>query len=496
MTLHSDAVAEAQAQVEASRAAAIDKASQTGQGEVWDACLCEARRGFEKSKRYMVRNHPFYASFLLSMEIEWTHTVPIAATDGKKFFFNPVKCKNNTFRQWNFLIAHESIHVAHMHPFRRVKRNPMIWNIAVDYKVNQLLDEHNDFELIKGCLRDKAYDPYSPEQVYPMIEKKVEEAIKNGQGAKGQIGAGDSGGSGGAMPNPDSQTGDGESGHGQGQQGDQKADGNGAPGDGQGDPTLTGAGYSPDGEGNRTVELDIDWLHGDVLDPAHMDEHEREVAMQRAKALTFQAAFYAKAMGNDNELANQVIQSNAPKTGWQLKLSNFVSGVLDKDDYTWARCNRRYVNQGVYLPTLGGTKPPKLMALAIDTSGSINEEQLKKFAEEMSGILAQHPHLKFLTYACNTRIQWRERLSAQDVPLKLKCTAGGGTRYSPVFEDIENEDEPVAGLIYFTDMQCRDYGPEPAYPVVFLNFGAPQILGGEGYQTRYLPPWGSVVNMD
>lgn len=496
MTIHSDAVAEAQAQVEASRAARIEEATQTGKGDVWDACLSTAKEGFEKAKRYMVRNHPFYASFLLSMEIEWTHTVPIAATDGKKFFFNPVKCKDNTPKQWNFLIAHESIHVAHMHPFRRGNRHPMAWNIAVDYKVNQLLDEHKDFELIKGCLRNKKYDPYSPEQVFEKLKKDVEQMIKNGQGAQGQVGAGDGGASGGVSPDPGSQTGDGESGQGQGLQGDKKSDGNGSPGDGQGDPSLTGQGYSPDGEGNRTVEIDLDWLHGDVLDPAAMDEHERETAMQRAKALSFQAAYYAKAMGSDNELANQVIQSNAPKTGWQLKLSNFVSSVLDKDDYTWARCNRRYVSQGVYLPTLGGTKPPKLMAIAIDTSGSINDQQLKKFAEEMSGILAQHPHLKFLTYACNTEIQWRKRLDASDIPLKLKCKGGGGTRYSPVFKDIEAEDEPVAGLIYFTDMQCRDYGPEPEYPVVFLNFGAAQVLGGERYETRYLPPWGNVVNMD
>ena len=169
---------------------------------------------------------------------------------------------------------------------------------------------------------------------------------------------------------------------------------------------------------------------------------------------------------------------------------------MEKDDYTWARCNRRYIDQGVYLPTLGGTKPPKLMAIAIDTSGSINQEQFKMFQDELSGLLASNPNLTFLTYFVNTQIQERKRLRAEDIPIKLQVRGGGGTNFRPAFDDIDETGEPVSGLIYFTDLECWDYGAEPEYPVVWLNFGQRRELGSsDPYTSDMMPPWGDVVNM-
>jgi len=473
------------------------KANKAGEGRIWNTCLTQAQEGFAESKRFMVRHHPFYASFLLSLEVVWNNSCPIAATDGEKFFFNPIRTKDLTLKQWNFLICHECFHVAHMHPFRREARHPVVWNIAADYVANELIQRENDFELLPNILIDDKYFGMSPEQIYTLLMKKAKQVqMKMGGGSSGGVGDGD-GGASGTMIDPGSPDGaGGGGGKGQGAGGtDEKTQGDGDKGPGQGD-NKGGGGYSPDGEGDYTVLLDIDWTHGDVLDHAEMDEHAVTEAKNRAKAITYQAAYYARAMGQDNELSNQVIESNAPKPSWSMQIQNFVSNVLEKDDYTWARCNRRYVPQGVYLPTLGGSKPPKLMGIAIDTSGSIDTDQLKAFAEELSGMVASHPNLSFLTYFVNTKIQKKERLSVADIPIKMEARGGGGTKFRPAFDDIEKEGEPVAGLIYFTDLECDDYGPEPDFPVVWLNFGRPQKVGSpDHYDTWRLPPWGDVVNM-
>jgi predicted metal-dependent peptidase len=454
-----------------------------------------ARANFDVAKNYMVRHHPFYASFLLGMEIKWDLSTPIAGTDGKKFYFNPITTDKLKLREWNFLICHEVMHVAHMHPFRRGKRHPMVWNIACDYSINELIMSEQDFHQIKGTLVNEKYKGESPEQIYSKIEKDIKQQIANGGGSSGQVGDGDYGASGGSFPN-DSQTGAGHSGSQKGLDGDTAQDGDEMEDKGQGDPNQEGGGYSPTGEGNKLVNFDLDWLHGDIMDPADMDEQEVNDAKQRARALAFQAAYYAKAMGADTELTKQIIDSQAPKAKWQLQLQNFVTGVLEKDDYTWARCNRRYIDQGVYLPTLGGTKPPKLMAIAIDTSGSISQEQFKLFQDELSGLLASNPNLTFLTYFVNTEIQKRQRLRAEDIPIKLQVRGGGGTNFKPAFEDIDQSGEPVSGLIYFTDLECWDYGAEPEYPVVWLNFGQRRELeSSDPYTSDQMPPWGDVVNM-
>ena len=460
----------------------------------YQTSLKVAQANFEVAKAYMVRHHPFYASFLLGMEVVWDTTSPIAGTDGVKFYFNPTRTDQLKLKEWNFLICHEVMHAAHMHPFRRGKRHHLVWNIACDYSINELISKEQDFSQIKGTLVNSEYPGESPEQIYSKIEKDIKKQLAQGGGSSGQVGDGDSGASGGSMPDPDSQQGDGNAGA-NGQSGSKDQDGDGK-GLGAGDPNQEGGGYSPDGEGNKIIDFDLDWLSGDVLDPAKMDEQEMNEAKQKAKALAFQAAYYAKAMGSDEALAQQIIDTQAPKSKWQLQLQNFVSGVLDKDDYTWAKCNPRYISQGAYLPTLGGTKRPKLMAIAVDTSGSINQEQFHMFQDELSGLLAANPHLTFLTYFVNTEIQKRVRLGVQDVPVKLQVRGGGGTRFRPAFDDIDQTCEPVAGLIYFTDLECWDYGAEPEYPVVWLNFGQRvERDTSDPYTRDDQPPWGEVVNM-
>jgi predicted metal-dependent peptidase len=65
-----------------------------------------------------------------------TMNIPTAATDGKRFYWNPkfiLKFKTLGLR---IICAHEAWHAIYMHPQRRGSRLPKLWNIAVDYIVN------------------------------------------------------------------------------------------------------------------------------------------------------------------------------------------------------------------------------------------------------------------------------------------------------------------------------------------------------------------------
>lgn len=69
-----------------------------------------------------------------------------AATDGKKFYWNPhfvnkLCPKGKPKLGLRFVVAHEAWHSIYMHPNRRSTRNPRLWNIAVDYKVNSTIME-------------------------------------------------------------------------------------------------------------------------------------------------------------------------------------------------------------------------------------------------------------------------------------------------------------------------------------------------------------------
>lgn len=62
--------------------------------------------------------------------------ITTAATDGKRYYWNPDFVISLSRIGLRFVVAHEAFHAIYMHPSRRGGRLPKLWNIAVDYIVN------------------------------------------------------------------------------------------------------------------------------------------------------------------------------------------------------------------------------------------------------------------------------------------------------------------------------------------------------------------------
>jgi predicted metal-dependent peptidase len=65
-----------------------------------------------------------------------TLNIPTAATDGKRYYWNPKFVMKQSRIGLRIVCAHEAWHAIYMHPARRGSRMPKLWNIAVDYIVN------------------------------------------------------------------------------------------------------------------------------------------------------------------------------------------------------------------------------------------------------------------------------------------------------------------------------------------------------------------------
>jgi predicted metal-dependent peptidase len=83
---------------------------------------------------------PLIFTLLYPVEHVCTMNIPTAATDGKRYYWNPkfvLKFANKLKRRGlRMVCAHEAWHAIYMHPSRRGSRLPKLWNIAVDYIVN------------------------------------------------------------------------------------------------------------------------------------------------------------------------------------------------------------------------------------------------------------------------------------------------------------------------------------------------------------------------
>jgi len=194
-------------------------------------------------------------------------------------------------------------------------------------------------------------------------------------------------------------------------------------------------------------------------------EQDQEAAKWKVKVA--QAAQAAKMCGKLSAgmklLVDEILN---PKVDWREVLQQFV--IKCKTDWrTWARPNRRFITQGMYLPSRDGEAIGELVA-AIDCSGSIGQEELDQFAAEVKVVHEDHRPSKLTILYFDSCISHTDVYERDDT-VEISPHGGGGTAFSPIFEMIEELGiEPVCCIV-LTDLYCSDYGPTPEYPVLWVS---------------------------
>lgn len=79
---------------------------------------------------------PLIFGLMYPIEHTVTLNMPTAATDGKRFYWNPKFVLKTSRIGLRIICSHEAWHAIYMHPQRRGSRIPKLWNIAVDFIVN------------------------------------------------------------------------------------------------------------------------------------------------------------------------------------------------------------------------------------------------------------------------------------------------------------------------------------------------------------------------
>lgn len=270
---------------------------------------------------------------------------------------------------------------------------------------------------------------------------------------------------------------------GQGQQSPQPASGGQAAGPGQqslaggqgqqGGPQSGGSSQDP-AEGEQCTAPDGDpsnW--GEVRDygsskgltPSTTDLAAQEALLRVALA---QAIQQAKSWGKDPGQISRIFKEKLKsRLDWRGILRRFVQ-QSSKGDYSWSRPNRRFISQGLYLPSLHHDDLDQV-AIIVDTSASLSEPELEAFATELSEILSNFPGVNIMVVYCDSDVKNHQELTSYDLPLKLKALGGGGTDFRPGFRWLEKKGLRPDCLLYFTDGLCYDYPPNPGYPVLWIG---------------------------
>ena len=176
------------------------------------------------------------------------------------------------------------------------------------------------------------------------------------------------------------------------------------------------------------------------------------------------AKMAGKLPGGLSKVIDEIVK---PKVNWKAVLTKFLTSTA-KNDYSWVKPNRRFLGQDMYLPSLYSERLESIV-VAVDTSGSITDEELQIFASETSAILASMDPEKIEFLQCDTAINQHDTYTRESLPLKVEFKGRGGTDFAPVWEYIEENHLNPKACIYLTDLYPCDWGEQPPYPVLWIS---------------------------
>jgi len=203
-----------------------------------------------------------------------------------------------------------------------------------------------------------------------------------------------------------------------------------------------------------------------------VSEEERKKLEDEWKDAVVQAA--QAAAGNIPAGLKRLIQEiTEPKMDWKQILQMHLQSLV-RSDYTWMRPNKRTFGQGITMPSMDMDDMIKV-CIAIDTSGSISEKQLKDFLGEVKGIMDSFSGYEIHVSCFDTEIYAYQCFTQEDDLMSYEPKGGGGTDFMVWWRWAQEQDwiDDVKKCLFFTDgYPCGDWGIDGVLDTLWLVHGS------------------------
>jgi predicted metal-dependent peptidase len=353
---------------------------------------------------------------------------PTAATDGRNFWYNSQFIQRLSLKECEFLFGHEVLHVVYDHLGRRENRDPVLSNIAADYCVNNDLIEQGIGNRITAVpiLYDKKYRGWSYEEVYDDLFKNAQKI--NIKDLAKQL-----------LDEHLEQEGDGD--------GDGENDGDGRP---------------------------------------KLSKSEQKALRDEIKDAILQAARACGAGELPAGVQRLIKEMTTSVIDWRELLLQQIQSTI-KNDFSWSRPNRRSWHMDAVLP---GMKPGETvdLCIAIDTSGSIGEQELKIFLSEINGIMESYDDYKIQVWSFDTDVYNLQEFNADNMRsiMEYDPKGGGGTDFMANWNFMKaNEIQPKKFIMFTDGMPFGSWGDPDYCDTVFIIKGNPKAEPPFGIWAHY-----------
>jgi predicted metal-dependent peptidase len=345
----------------------------------------------------------YYSGVMLLGNTVVDMTTPTACTDGLNVWFGADFIMSLSEAEVAGVVLHEHLHKFLKHlPRHRdlMKENGRLANAAMDYVDNSIIKgieraTNGTLLALPACgLYDETFDNWSVREIYNFLNKCEQQP----------------------------QTGDDDN------SSDSVKDGN-------------GKSYRV----STQDEHDVDAVDG-------MDADQIEELGQQIDDAIQQSALLAGLTGA--KLPRAITELLQPEVDWVAELREFMqSHIKGSSEHTWRKFNRRRIVDDLYRP---GTYTERMgrVLVAIDTSGSISNQQLARFGGELASICEQCRPDEMQVLWWDTQVHGMQQFdesSYANIRTMLKPMGFGGTRVGCVSDYIKSNNIDADCLVVFTD---------------------------------------------
>lgn len=436
------------------------------------------------AKARLLKDYPFWGVLGLSLRLveDESGYLPTLMVDGRHIFYNAEFVKSLKRGERVFGVAHEIYHCLHDHAgsasrgigytdidMEAIKKDPKklaeaqkkmnFWNFAADFVVNDDLVQANIGEFIRTIqiLHDEKYRGWSVEDVYDHLMQNPDQAPQNGQTLDVHVeieieedGEGEGEGKG---------EGDGEEGEGNAQQ-----------------------------DSNGNIKIKMKRSEAEKLQREWQDNIVSAAAAQKEAEQRGDCAGCIPA-----GIQRLIDELTEPKINWKQALQRFVMRVMSRG-YSFARPNKVLFSKGWTIPGFRTQKNELDVAIAVDTSGSISEQELTAFLSEMQGIMKSFDRYNIkawcfdgdvieetVTHITKRNGRW------DDIKKFIKhVRGGGGTIFTANWEWMRNNKIKPRLLLVLTDgMPFGEWGWPNYCPTMFMIIGNPRVTAPFGMTIHY-----------
>jgi predicted metal-dependent peptidase len=428
-----------------------------------------AEQVLSRCKLLLRQESPFFAVLSMFAGYRFDDKVALAQTDGRNIYLHPEAFLALTDAARVSLLLHLTLHAALQHPLRQRTRDPALWNIACDVMVNHIISTQTAFAPPLGTAQARdlvpTLVPESAERVYEWLQQhrvaasSVQTRATTVDPLADRTPAADPSRSDSTRKNVMSAA---------------FAKRFGAGPAVPADPVQTPASAPP-----------VTTITGQLRDLRPADDYAGAAALQthwEGALLQAKQSIQERQRGvKGAALLRELEAALSPQLDWRTLLWRFM--VCTPTDF--AGYDRRFLHAGLYLENL--EQDTVRLHVAIDTSGSVDDDTLLGIGAELTGILGIYPHLQCDLYFCDTEVHGPFALRA-DMPIP-KARGGGGTDFRPFFRALEENQfqRPIDAAIYFTDGMGPFPDHAPAFPLLWVA-----VPGAEGNEHF---PFGAIIRM-